>query len=223
MKTFDLFPTLVGVDLYDDRNSFKKTFFDSIDQYKREDGVTGEASGNVDLHTNPYFTNIFTFISNVAQQYIEKIVGTKDIWEPWLVKSWFSDFSVPAHDHADAHLSFVYYVNVPAGQANPLHFIPSNDRANDLVNGMFLPNKDIDVVTEYNNYNCSSATFVPQEGMVIVFPARLRHVVEPDLNERPETIQDRRISIAGDFILTFKEKTPRSMGLQPVSNWRTFT
>lgn len=222
MKTFDLFPTLVAADLYDDKDSFKKIFFDNIDQYTREDGVTGEASGNVDLHLNPNFNGLFTFVSSVADQYIGKLVGTEDIWEPWLVKSWFSDFNVPAHDHADAHLSFVYYVNVSEQRASPLHFIPPADRANDLVSGMFLPNKDVDVVTEYNNYNCSSATFVPQEGMVIVFPAKLRHVVEPDVNSRPERIHDRRISIAGDFVLTFKQKTSRSMGLQPVSNWRSF-
>jgi hypothetical protein len=219
MKTFELFPTLVAADLYDDKDSFKKIFFDNIDQYVREDGVTGEASGNVDLHLNPQFVNLFRFVSNTAEQYIEALVGTKEIWEPWIVKSWFSDFSVPAHDHADAHLSFVYYVNVPPDKASPLHMIPPIDRLNDLTSGMFLPNKNIEVVKYNNQYNCTSVVFQPSEGTLLLFPSKMKHTVEPF--QRSDNIQDNRISIAGDFILTFKETTARSMGLQPISNWRS--
>lgn len=221
MKTYDLFPTLVGSEQYKDHAQFKKIFFNNLPKYAREDGVTGEASGHVDLHLNPDFEDFFRFISVVANDYIKTLVGSKDIWEPWLVKTWFSDFSVPLHDHADAHLSFVYYVNVPENQASPLHFIPPIDRMNDLTNGMFLLNRDVDVVSQYNNYNCSSVAFTPQEGMVLIFPARLKHVVETNLNKELDDIRQRRISIAGDFILTFKEATTRSMGLQPLRNWRS--
>lgn len=220
MKTFDLFPTLVGTEIYEDHVNFKKKFFDNLSKYTREDGITGEESGHVDLHHNPDFEDFFKFVSSVAEDYIEQLVGSKDIWEPWIVKSWFSDFSVQMHDHADAHLSFVYYVNVPLGKANPLHMIPPVDRLNDLTGGMFLQNKNIEVVRFNNQYNCDSVLFQPSEGALVVFPARMKHVVEP--YQRNGDIQDRRISIAGDFILTFKQKTARSMGLQPVSNWRSF-
>ena len=31
-----------------------------------------------------------------------------------------------------------------------------------------------------------------------------------------------RVAIAGDFLLTYKDKQAKSLGLQPVENWRTF-
>ena len=222
MKTFDLFPTLVAAETYNHHDNFKQTFFDNVQKYIREDGITGEQSGHIDLHLNPDFEDFFKFVSGVAEEYIETLVGTKEIWQPWLVKTWFSDFNVPAHDHADAHLSFVYYVNVPPNKANPLHFIPPVDRLNDLVKGMFMPDRNINVVENYNQYNCSSTAFTAQEGMLIIFPARMQHVVETLTTKPTDNLIDRRISLAGDFILTFKESTARSMGLQPISNWRQF-
>jgi hypothetical protein len=219
MKTFDLFPTLVTTETYEQHDEFKQVFFDNLPKYLRDDGITGEQSGHVDLHLNPDFEKFFQFVSSVANEYIDTLIGTKDIWEPWLVKSWFSDFSVPAHDHSDAHLSFVYYVNVPNDKQFPLHFIPPIDRLNDLVSGMFLNNKNIEVVREFNQYNCTSVAFTPEEGTIIFFPAKLKHMVSSGNYE--SDIRARRISLAGDIILTFKETTARSMGLQPLSNWRS--
>jgi len=126
---------------------------------------------------------------------------------------------VPPHNHADAHLSFVYYINVPDDKASPLHMIAPDERLNDLVGGMFLRNKNIEAVKYNNQYNCNSVEFRPYEGALIIFPARLKHFVES--TQPSDNIENRRISLAGDFILTFKETTARSMGLQPISNWRS--
>lgn len=223
MKTYDLFPTLVATETYNSHSEFKQTFFDNLTKYLREDGITGEQSGHVDLHLNPDFEEFFKFVSGVAEEYIETLVGSKDMWEPWLTKTWFSDFNVPAHNHEDAHLSFVYYVNVPQKAEYPLHFLPPLNRPNDLINGMFLPHKDIKAVEYNNQYNCNSVEFTPVEGVLAIFPAKLRHMVEIYRTERAEKMEDRRISLAGDFVLTFKEKTARSMGLQPISSWRNFS
>lgn len=221
MKTYDLFPTLVVTETYKQHDQFKKIFFDNLPKYLREDRITGEQSGHVDLHLNPDFEEFFQFVSSTANEYIDTLIGTKEIWEPWLVKTWFSDFNVPLHSHDDAHLSFVYYVNIPKNAAYPLHFIPPIDRLNDLTGGMFLSHKDVKAVEYNNQYNCSSVEFQPTEGALLVFPAKMKHLVETHKVELQPKITDRRISLAGDFILTLKEKTARSMGLQPVSNWRS--
>lgn len=222
MKTFDLFPTLVGTETYTSHKQFKQIFFDNLPKYIREDGLTGEQSGHIDLHLNPDFEDLFKFISSVAEDYIDTLVGTKDTWQPWLVKTWFSDFSVPAHNHEDAHLSFVYYVNVPKEAKHPLHFMPPVNRCNDLTNGMFLAHKDAAAVVFNNQYNCNSVVFTPEEGVLVFFPAKLRHAVESITKTLPTKMEDRRISLAGDFVLTLREPTARSMGLQPISNWRNF-
>ena len=38
-----------------------------------------------------------------------------------------------------------------------------------------------------------------------------------------EDAKEHRIAIAGDIILTYKEKAAKPLGLQPKRNWRTFT
>jgi hypothetical protein len=220
MKTYDLFPTLVATETYEHQDQFKQIFFDNLPKYLREDGITGEQSGHVDLHLNQDFEEFFRFVSGIADEYIETLVGTKETWEPWLVKTWFSDFNVPAHNHDDAHLSFVYYVNVPEAAAYPLHLLPPLDQTNDLTTGMFLGHKNVKAVEYNNQYNCNSVEFRPTEGTLLIFPAKLRHMVETHKTELHPNIKDRRISLAGDFVLTLKEKTARSMGLQPISNWR---
>jgi hypothetical protein len=87
---------------------------------------------------------------------------------------------------------------------------------------MFMSDRNINVVENYNQYNCSSTAFTAQERMLIIFPARMQQVVETLTTKPTDNLIDRRISLAGDFILTFKESTARSMGLQPISNWRQF-
>lgn len=223
MQTINLFPTLVGIDTYSEHQVFKKIFFEQLRLYTRQDGVTGEASGFVDLQLNQQFEHFFKYVSSVANQYIRTLVGSDDVWDLWLVKSWYNNFAVPRHDHSDSHLSFTYYVNVPEGLDQPLHFVTPDENLNDLTKGMFLGELNKPLAFERNQYNCASAAFPAIEGMLNVFPSRLQHFVEaPTRLPISEDPLDCRVSIAGDFVLTFKQTTPRSMGLQPVSNWRTF-
>jgi hypothetical protein len=37
-----------------------------------------------------------------------------------------------------------------------------------------------------------------------------------------EQLKNKRISIAGDFMLTHKNKTSQFLGLQPIKNWKTY-
>jgi hypothetical protein len=60
-----------------------------------------------------------------------------------------------------------------------------------------------------------------------MFSSNINHSVDgPGLEEPPvesmEELMTRRISIATDIILTYKNPERRSIGLQPFSEWRTF-
>ena len=222
MQTYDLFPTLVGADEYPDWEIFKQKFFDNLVHYTRADGLTGEASGFIDLHLNEDFQDFFKYVADVAKKYVNTIVS-EDVWELWLVKTWYSDFPVPLHDHADSHLSFVYYVNVPENCDQTLQFINPKTNLNDLTRGMFLGEQNKNVEFDRNQYNCTAIEFPLKEGYLIVFPSRLQHVVKTsnDVHIKQDASKS-RISIAGDFVLTFKEPMPRGMGLQPINNWRKF-
>jgi hypothetical protein len=81
--------------------------------------------------------------------------------------------------------------------------------------------------------------FETNEGDIFLFPSKLGHAVvaggaditEGDAaklfkQEEPiksvDTLNKFRVVIAGDMVLTHKEKTAINLGLQPVTNWRTF-
>jgi hypothetical protein len=69
----------------------------------------------------------------------------------------------------------------------------------------------------------------PKQGTVFVFPAQIMH----DTNGGPivadhgvrttNDLKDRRICIASDALLTYKTNMAKSLGIQPVSNWRKFS
>lgn len=222
MQKFDLFPTLVCADLYSEHEAFKQTFFDNISNYTRQDGITGEASGFVDLHLNKEFSSFFEYVTSVANNYVNTIVD-EDVWVLWLVKSWYNNFPVPTHNHADSHLSFVYFVNVPAECDQTLNFLNPKTNLNDLTSGMFLGELNKPTSFQRNQYNCSAIEVPSSEGCLIVFPSKLDHFVKAaDINPLDNDPSKCRITLAGDFIITFKEPTARSMGLQPVRNWRQF-
>ena len=133
------------------------------------------------------------------------------------------------HNHSDAHLSFVYYVNVPP-ESGMLHFqADTGSFANDLTRGMFLDDFENKYpFKQHNIFNSMSVSYEAKEGKVIVFPARLDHMTTMLDGRDIETadvdiIKKRRISISGDFLITYKKSRHVSMGLQPVKNWRIFS
>jgi hypothetical protein len=74
--------------------------------------------------------------------------------------------------------------------------------------------------------------FVPKKGTAIIFPSVLTHeaVARRDfVKERDsrifkkEDLLNRRICLASDILLTYKENQNQPYGLQPVSNWKTFS
>ena len=77
-------------------------------------------------------------------------------------------------------------------------------------------------------FNSYTWQFTPIDGQLMVFPATLNHDTlgqSPQANCSIKTVEDvknRRISIAGDILLTHKNKIARNLGLQPISNWRKF-
>jgi hypothetical protein len=89
---------------------------------------------------------------------------------------------------------------------------------------------------EFNFENALSWSLEANQGDIYLFPAKLPHAVIGSKNELDQSgilntadkddpvddIKTFRVAIAGDIVLTHKEKAPVSLGLQPVKNWKTF-
>lgn len=226
---YAIFPTMVYEGHYDTpktiREAVEKNIFDHLDR----DGFGGEKTGNVKLHLDPFLDELFVYATKSAKQFIKGYKMDPEIFDYNIVKTWVNvlhNTSTPYHHHRDAHISFVYYLNVPKEQSMAIKFYDTEYK-HEPFNSMLRCNP----VSEYNNFNSTSWFFNVTEGQIMVFPSSLPHSVDCENNSSVhsdtaiKTVDDLRtyrVSIAGDIILTHKETTTNPTGLQPMSQWRKF-
>ena len=159
MITHALFPTLVGEFRYDKREDFKKRFFNRVLHHMDEHGYSMETTGHVDLHHDDELRDIFDFAASSAFEYMNTL-QLNDEFDLNLVKTWLNiitEFHTPNHNHADAHLSFVYYVQIPDELNKPVNFLVK-DIPNELFHGMTNAS-----IKEWNMWNSPTCYFKPIE------------------------------------------------------------
>lgn len=209
---------------------FKDIFYNNLSKYVHPEGIDGEHA-DVAFHHNTEFDFFFKEMTDFAKKYLEALSLDPEEYDLHLVKCWWHSISknhIPMHNHSDAHLSFVYYVNVPA-DTGMLHFQTDPQTfPNDLTKGLFLEDYNGKLpIKNYNYFNAMSVSYETKEAKVIVFPASLNHMTTVYNDTDPVTsdvdiIKKRRISVSGDFLITYKNTKNIAMGLQPVKNWRNF-
>jgi hypothetical protein len=226
MQVHALFPTLFLEDVNPDHHHMKEVAMLTVFNHTDCDGYSDESTGHVTIHHDPLFSPVFSMATAMAKQYCEVMQVEPSNFDFNIVKSWFNiikDKSTPFHGHGDAHLSFVYYINVPTDCAQPIQFYAANDKYEPFP-GFARFNNPI----EWNVFNSYAWSFPPSEGTMYMFPSRMNHDTLGKTTSRDpgiKTLEDarvQRISLAGDIVLTYKEKSAKALGLQPKRNWRTF-
>jgi hypothetical protein len=227
-----LFPTLIGHSVYAQSDAFRDLIFDTIDDHKSPSGYSHEMTGDLDLQKDVRYSDFFSFVTKCAMEYVASLEIAPHQYDYNIVKAWFNitrSKNNPKHSHRDAHLSFAYYVHTPQEFKKMICFF-SQDKVNELYAGMF------NNVRGFNLENASSWSLDADQGGIYVFPAKLEHaviatkdditnsgVLNADAADDPiDDIKKFRITLAGDIVLTHKEKALVHLGLQPVKNWRTF-
>jgi len=210
VKKIELFPSLLSVFNYPDHIAFKDTFNKNLSKYSIEqDGYirSGEALGFNLVHHEPDFKTFYDWVSICANQYLEELAIDMSKFHLVLAKSWPSIVSdknqVPAHNHADHHLSFIYYVNAPDG-CEDINFSDNrNQNINEPFHGAFgnswglRPN-----IKEYNRYNSGSHYFNVSDGELYIFPSKMNHWTT---KANGVSYEGYRQAIAGDFLLIYND------------------
>jgi hypothetical protein len=165
--------------------------------------------------------------TKMARKYCEVMQVDPALFDIHIVKTWFNIVrgrSTPFHSHADAHLSFCYYINVPEDAAQQIRFYNNELTSNDPFPGFTKFN----FPAEWNLFNSLAWSFNAVEGKMYIFNAKLCHDTSGE-NETQDTgikslddANNYRITFAGDILLTYKEKEAKPLGLQPKRNWRMF-
>lgn len=229
MKVHPLFPTTICEFNYPKSESFKKNLSKSIFKYLNEDGFSNEITGHVTLHHEPEYHDLYCFLQKCVREYLQILSVEDNNFNINFIKSWFNiqkNKTSPEHAHADAHISIVYYANVPDNCTQAIRFNNALNRLEPF-SGCIRWNNTKDI---WNVYNSSSWKFYPKEGDVFVFPSKLAHdTVSDQINSLEDTgiktnkdFNEHRICIASDVLLCYKDKQALPLGIQPIENWRSF-
>jgi len=222
-----LFPTLVCEFHYDKKDEFKQLFYQNIFDYMTPEGYSNEFTGHVNIHHEKSFTPFFKYAINSAKQYAARLHIDVDRFDFNLIKTWMNikkDDSTPHHAHGDAHISFTYYINVPDTFVRPIRFYNHVYRHEPYPGSISWNNTS----KTWDWFNAYTWEFNPVEGQLLVFPSTLSHDTvgktngEDKGNPTVEELNENRIRLAADILLTYKDKTASPLGVQPVSNWRQF-
>lgn len=226
MEIHALFPSLLIADQNSDADRFKEIAMMAMMKHLDADGYSNESTGHVTLHHEPLFSPLYKMATRLAQQYCEVMQIDPSNFDFNIIKSWFNiiqNRSTPFHGHGDAHLSFVYYINVPTEHAQKIQFYAHPEKYEPFPGFARFNNP-----AEWNIFNSYAWAFPASEGSMYLFPARLNHDTQGSTSVRDPGIKSledarmNRIAISGDILLTYKEKSAKSLGIQPRRNWRTF-
>jgi len=221
-----LFPTLLTEFEYPEKDAFKNAFYQGIFKYMSPEGYSSEFTGHVNIHHEPSFEPFFKFASDCVKQYIARLHLDPNLFEYNVVKTWMNitkNRMTPMHNHADAHMSFTYYINIPKEFSKPIRFFNYNMR-HEPFPGCIKFNDP----SKWDDFNAYTWQIEPQEGRLFVFPANLTHDTVGHEEEKepgcftPDDLDQMRVCLACDILLTYKNKAAKPLGVQPVSNWRIF-
>jgi uncharacterized protein (TIGR02466 family) len=227
MIVHPIFPVLVCEFEYPNHEEFKQLFLNQGLKNFNEEGYSSEETAHVTLHHEEEYAELYKFASESTKQYLEALSVDSDVFNVNVVKSWLNvleNSPSPMHSHRDAHLSFTYYVNTPEKSNQPIRFYNYEPRMEPFPGCIRHNNTS----NKWNAFNSYTWQFLPKQGNLFVFPSYIMHdTVCPNPKKEEgvtsvESLEKKRICIAGDVLLTYKDKTSKTLGLQPISNWKRF-
>jgi len=204
-----LFPLIV----YEKKLSgFLPSLYKSFEDGKFDNStgkITGELNGKVLIHQDTRLAPFFREVKKSVIEYLDHFKIDKREFQINFVKTWFTicnpGQTVPMHYHSCSHISYVYYIQAPG---DPLLFHKKN--SNDMFGDVFSFSK------EQNVFNTDTYGINPQAEHLIMFPGSLEHYTSA------EPRKHKRISLAGDIVLTLKHRTDTESGLLSPQYWKHF-
>ena len=208
MEVLNIFPTSIYVDKMIDHESYKSNFYDVYHKFDYEENdvnnAVSENVGNPLIHHEGCLDPLFEEVISHVRNYTLDVLKYKNIFDYVITKTWLSrsrDWkSIPWHIHACAHISFVYYINVPP-KSHKLKFMNPHFK-----NSLWLGNKEgkydhLKMIQEHDAVNAETFFIHPPEGHIALFPSTLRHSTE-----YIEGFEGERLAIVGDVTCVLKKE-----------------
>jgi hypothetical protein len=220
-KIHEVFPLVIYQETLDCHEEFKEKNLDELKKYwfNGYEYETPEHSSNIFVHLNPNYSDLFKGLRKVFDGYFDALNINYDRLNYHVAKSWVvyhKDDSTPPmapHNHNEANISFVYYLNTD--DTSDKFTVVQMQNRNEACKGFFDSIDNHNIMTGFNRYNCNYYTITPTEGTVVVMPTETYHQTikkTPRINER--------VAIAGDVRVTLKaEYFKHHQGCTHPSQW----
>lgn len=163
------------------------------------------------LHLNKEFDVLYKEVSKHLYEYLSMQNYNLEVFDVYILKSWatlsIKEQYIHMHKHMASHISFVYYPY--AEEQGDLTFYSNlGDNTH-----MYIPSNP-DYFTQFDHNNFTSSVYPAKTGNIIIFPSKLFH--ETGVNK----LQEPRISISGDVLLTMKEGVKSEHCFPSPSTWK---
>lgn len=218
MKVHEIFPIVIGQDLFESHEEFKLNHFDEI-KLIQERNKEHSLPDLYFLHLNIKYMEFFKSLKKSIENYLILLGADPTVLNLHVVRSWVESYDsnsgwINHHNNKSSDLSFRYYLNNI--EENPdVTCFESGNYQNELSEGIFNFSNDGGMIKNLNKYNCLGYAIPPVEGSLLMFPSLLK--VSTELNQ--ESL-DSRYVIAGDLKITLKPKHYQiSQSIPHTSQW----
>lgn len=231
MENVFLFPTLISRDKRKVSIDEKNVWFDLYLEHSTADGRSHDFLGFEDIHHEPTVEFFYKDILMPAvQEYLTALKVDTSNMDIFVTKSFFNvtrKSGIRQHDHAENHISFVYYPHVPKELERSLMlWDPRRKHPNEPYKQFFADN-----VTEWDAINARVMYMPVEEGVLYIFPSDMEHDIEVKGGDIPSGLQcfvnrhdlhRSRFCVAGDMMVIRNHTRSYQRMLPPVEKWKKF-
>jgi|TARA_B110000305_G_C19146380_1_gene495955 hypothetical protein len=225
------FPTVISQTEHTVSFDEKQCWFDLYLKHSDSDGKSHDFVGFESLQTDFNFCDIFmNKLKAGVDEYFKYLNLSLDKLDVQLTKAFFNvtdQSGINIHDHAENHLSFTYYPHIARGKDRNIVFHNYNESHTNEPYPSFFYNH----ITEWTGINSAKISYPISEGVLFIFPSKLKHDIEvkqgdtqPDVQsfKDKQSLERSRFCVAGDMLYTRKPGIEQyNRTLSSPENWRT--
>ncbi len=219
-----LFPTTVLKQTRQVSSTEKDIWFDLFLKHSNANGESSDYIGFEQLHLEESVSDFYNnTLTQAVNEYLKMLsVSTSMNLNIYLTKSWFNVTNragINNHNHAEHHISFVYYPHVPQGNDAGFVLLHGGKHPNEPYDGFLAVN-----TFDQNQFNATQCNLNVSEGTLYLFPSDLYHHIDADYQpiqgfHNKQDLNNSRVCVAGDILLTAQHSTYQR-ALPPLENWQ---
>lgn len=218
----NLFPLSVYIDDVAEHASLKQRLYSkvkSLPAYQPHSRFawTGDVKGHGFIHLDAAFKPWLDAMVPHIHRYLELLRLRTEHLDIYFQRSWpthtMSNQQIAPHNHENAHISLVYYLNKPQ-RAGGLRLLMPNT-PNEIVPNLLGSSAAVQpFFVERTPFNSSHVDLDLKEGQVLIFPSKTMHQTLTS-----ESDED-RISLVADIAVTLNEQSECEKFMPALSLWK---